>query len=215
MDTMASTNTFSFLGRGIYDVVDVARLTHRDPATIVSWTSARQGATPLVDPEVPGAYSFVDLISLHVISVLVRRGVSKKDIARGGQFLVGQLQSNRPFAHRALATVGRSFFADLDPWVDVGLSGQTAFDEVIQPLLRPIEYDDNEMAAIWRPHHRVWLNPHIQAGAPCVEGSRIPTSTVAALVANGDHASDVADDYRISVDEVEAAVRWEESLRAA
>lgn len=209
------TPTSALLGRGIYDVVDIARLTHRDPQTIIGWTTSRVAKPALLEPHVPGVYSFVDLISLNVISELRRRGVSRRDILRGKEYLEGKLHTDRPFAHRGLATVGSSFFVELGSWVDAGLGGQGAFEEVIKPLLEPIEFDDSGLAAIWRPQNGIWLNPHIQAGAPCIEGRRVPTSTIASLVAEGQSVDEVADDFDLSIGDVRAALAWEDDLQAA
>lgn len=209
------TKTPRLLGQGIYDVVEVARLTGRDPQTILAWTTDRPGRPALLRPDVPGVYTFVDLISLNVISELRKRGVSRRDILRAKEFLESKLGTDRPFAHRGLATVGSSVFVDLDSWLDAGLGGQAAFEQIIEPLLKPIEFDDSGLAALWRPYRRVWLNPRVQAGAPCIEGRRVLTATIAALIAAGESAEAVADEYDLTIDDVEAAIAWETQLQAA
>jgi uncharacterized protein (DUF433 family) len=197
------------MGRGIYDVAEIARITQRTPETITRWTSPGRGNQSFIRPETKGVYSFHDLISLHVISELRRRGVPKKQILNGIEYLTRELDTDRPFAHEALATVGSSFFAQIGSWVDVGLSGQAAFEEVVLPLLRPIEYGPDRLAKLWRPQEGVWIHPGIQAGTPCIDGTRVPTHEVARLVEAGEDADDVAADFDLTPEQVDDAVRWE------
>ena len=53
------------LGRGIYDLAEAARVVGRDPDTVARWT---RGANPLHRIESDRIISFLDLISLWVIS---------------------------------------------------------------------------------------------------------------------------------------------------
>ncbi len=169
---------------------------------------------PLLAGELDGLFSFWDLLSLRVIAELSKRGVPRGQIARGAKYLADELETTRPFAHQRLATVGRGFFADVDSWVDVGLGGQQAFQVVVEPLLKPISFDESGMATIWRPHACVWINPEVQAGTPCVDGTRIPTGTLAELHDAGLGFEDLSDDYQLSIEQVSAAIDFEDSLAA-
>jgi uncharacterized protein (DUF433 family) len=111
--------------------------------------------------------------------------------------------------------VGTAFFAEVGDWVDAGKGGQGSFQQVIRPLLRPITYDSSGIAAIWRPHNAVWINPRIQTGTPCIEGTRVPTAVLYRLVALGDDRDEVAEDYAISPEQLDAAIDFETSLRRA
>ena len=140
-------------------------------------------------------------------------------IARGADHLAETLATNRPFAHRDLATVGVGFFAKIaDDWEDAGLRGQLAFRSVIDPLLEPVTFDETSMASIWRPHEGVWINPAVQAGTPCVDGTRVPTHQIASLLGLGEpddeDLAEVCDDYRLTADQIRAAIRYELALAA-
>lgn len=202
------------LGLGIYDVVEVARLIHRGPETVARWTTGPK-ARILLEPQFGDVFSFLDLISLRVISVLRHRRVPFDDVRHGAEFLAESLGTARPFAHRKIATVGRAFFADVGEWVDAGKHGQGAFEDVIAPLIRPITYDNRDMASIWRPTSHVWINPEVQAGAPCIDGTRIPTHTIFDLIEDDEDIAYVAGDYDLSREQIKAAVRFEVSLDAA
>ena len=120
--------------------------------------------------------------------------------------------------------MGAGFFAEVEPrvgWENVGQGGQLAFQVVVLPLLEPIEFNDEGMAAIWRPRSEVWINPAVQAGEPCVDGTRVPTGLIARLLpADEDEApsdediAEVSGDYRITASQVRAAFEFEFSLAA-
>lgn len=214
---MATETDPRLLGRGIYDVVEVAWLIGRSPDTVAHWTSKRARAGAFLEPLLDGLFNFHDLISLYVISELLRRGVKRKDIIAGGHYMAEQLDISRPYAHERLATVGASFFGEIDKeWLDVGKGGQAAFAEVVQPLLRPIDFGADGLASLWRPAPGVALNPEIQSGSPCVEGTRVPTRLLVELVASGpddeldaEEVEDLADDYNLTPGQVRAAITYE------
>ena len=214
----------SYLGRGIYDVAEVARLLRKTRGRVEGWTRTGSGANPLLTGELAGLCSFWDLMSLRVIAELLDRGVKRDHILTGAAHLAQGLGTNRPFAHKSLATVGAGFISDVEPgvgWENVGQGGQLAFQDVVVPLLEPITFNDEGMAAIWRPRAGVWINPAVQAGEPCLDGTRVPTGLIARLISadEGEAPSDediaeVSGDYRITVSQVRAALEFELSLAA-
>ena len=208
-----------YLGRGIYDIHEVARLLHSGRARIEGWTRPREHRPPLLVGELGGLFSFWDLLSLRVIAELASRGVPREHIARGAEHLAQSLGTDCPFAHKGLATVGVRFLADAaGEREDAGLRGQLAFQGMIEPLLEPITFNDFDMASIWRPHNGVWINPAVQAGAPCVDGTRVPTHLLASLLGleELDEAdlAEVCDDYRLTAEQVRAALHYEYVLVA-
>ena len=224
LDPEASTRD-SYLGRGIYDVGEVARLLGRSRRRVEGWTRSGPGADPLLTGELSGLFSFWDLMSLRVIDALLDRGVRRDHIRTGAGYLARRLETDRPFAHRRLATMGAGFFAAVEPgvgWENVGQAGQLAFQTVVVPLLEPIRFNDEGMASVWRPGAGVWVNPAVQAGEPCVDGTRVPTALISRLllpVGDGrpsdEDIAEVSGDYRLSVAQVRAALDFERSLGLA
>ena len=207
MDTHAEAHkTEPLIGRGIYGIAEAARVIRRHPDTLARWT---RGTNPLHRIESDRIISFLDLISLWVISELIRRRVPRGQIRTGGEYVAKHVGTDYPFAHQGLATVGAGFFGEFEAWVDVGKGGQRSFPEVIGELLSPIEFGPDLHASIWRPAKGVWLNPNVQAGAPCIDGTRVPTRVIADLEAVGDHIEDIADDLRLNVAQVRDALQYE------
>ena len=181
--TPTDAGTVSYLGRGIYDINEVARLLRRGRARVEGWTRPRVDKPPLLTGELAGLFSFWDLLSLRVIAELTRRRVPPDHIVRGARHLAQRLGTDRPFAHKGLATVGVGFFAAIaGDWEDAGLRGQLAFQGMIEPLIKPITFNDSDMASIWRPDAGIWINPAVQAGTPCVADTRVPTQLLAVLL---------------------------------
>jgi uncharacterized protein (DUF433 family) len=196
------------LGKGVYDVVDVAKILRRDPYTVARWT---QGEDPLYHlPDSP-LFCFLDVISLYVISELRRNHVSFEKIRRGSEYLNKKLDTPYPFAHQRLGTAGQAFFAEMEEWIDVGKYGQRAFQAMVQEALQPIKYGLGGLAAVWRPVSGVWINPLVQAGAPCIDGTRVPTQVVAALRAAGESPADIAEDLALDVSQINVAIEYEEA----
>jgi uncharacterized protein (DUF433 family) len=79
--------------------------------------------------------------------------------------------------------------------------------------LRPFEYGADHLARRWVPRRHIALDPAIQAGAPCVENTRVPTRVLWELRQVGEDVYDLADDYELPVEDVRAAIEWERKLQ--
>lgn len=206
--------TSALIGRGIYDPTEASRLIRVHPETLARWTT---GKRPLVTPAFERFFDFEDLVSLLVIAELWRRSVHTSEIRRGIEVLAEELGVDRPLAHidapKRLATVGRAFFANIGEWADAGKGFQLAFQPMIEPVLRPLEYDTHGMAHLWRPIDLVTATPVVQAGTPCVEATRVPTSTIDGLVRVGEDLEDIGFDLDLEIEQIEAALRFEAALR--
>lgn len=207
----------ALLGRGIYDVGEIARLVRRSVDEVSTWS---EGERCLLIPQERRVFSFFDLVSAAVVAELRRRGVPLEAVRDARQWLHAELDVPWPLAHAVglekLASAGRSvYFLSDCGWLDAGQGGQLPFKTVVDPLIRHLQFDQaTAMAIRWRPMDGVVLDPAVQAGAPCVSGTRLTTELVAGLVAAGDDADDIADEYDVDVDLVRQALAYEESLAA-
>lgn len=210
--------TATLLNTGVYDAHEVAHLLGgRHVEQIIRWSTAdAKGNSPMVAPSHGRSFSFVDLVSLAVVAEVCRRQVPEVDVRHGIQALVDEYGFERPLSHQnviqTLATSGASFLANLKGgWFDIGKGGQGAFEQIVRVYLRTLSYDDLGVAAIWRPTPYVVLDPRIQAGAPCVEGTRIPTSTIHELL-DDETPEELAEEYGLTVEQIEAADHFEQRL---
>jgi uncharacterized protein (DUF433 family) len=205
-----------FVGRGIYDPTEAARLLRVSPGVLAGWTGGRR---PVLRPSGGAWFDFADLVSLLVVVELRRRRVPLGEIRRGTAALARALGIDRPLAHldvgRGLGSAGRAFFAHVGEWANAGRGMQLAFHPMVEPVIRPLDYGDDAMACRWRPAAGVSAAPTIQAGAPCLDGTRVPTATVAGLLRAGESAGSVAFHLDLTPEQVEVARRFEAALRDA
>jgi uncharacterized protein (DUF433 family) len=208
----------TLLGKGIYDVDEVARLIRRSDSEVSTWASREVG---LLLPQERRVFSFYDLITAALVAELRRRGVPLGKVQAARTWLTTQIDEPWPLAHavglRRLASVGRDvyFLHDEAGWLDASLGGQMPFQPVVKPLIRHLDFDPStRMAARWRPTTGVVLDPTIQAGAPCLEGTRLTTELISDLAAAGEDTEDIAEDYDVDVKLIRQALRYEQQLVA-
>ncbi len=208
----------TMLNQGVYDLVEASALLGTSVDRLQTWANpTRRGLGPVVAPSFERAFSFVDLISLRVAIQISGAGVTNDDLRRGVAQLQQHFRVTQPLAQQQvidrLATSGTSFLADLgEGLVDIGKGRQGVFDDAVRLYLRKITFDPSGRAQRWLPAPGVLLDPRIQAGAPCIAGTRVPTATVAEL-ADQETIDDVAADFGLSIEQVRDAVEFQQRLR--
>ena len=215
---------------GIYDVPEAARYlkvgsqwarAYSLPSQkLIRWIR-RELASPGLT-EVHGMkllLGFEDLVSMRVIAALRASGVSWREI-REMEHLLREIRGVPwPFATEFLWTGQGELFAEWTKHLVSGSRhGQAALDmlrEYVMPVNGLVFGDESRLAISWEPFAGVVLEPQVQFGAPCVKGTRIPTRTIFGMIEAGDSPEWVAEAYKISTSEVQAAYDWESLLRAA
>lgn len=213
---------------GIYEVPEAARYllasqkakeTYRvDSRHLIRWI--RHGLALPSLTQVPGReilITFEDLVSMRVIAALRTAGVSFQKIYKAERWLRQHIGKARPFATEVLWTERSEVFAEFtQQLIAASRHGQLAMD-LVRDYLIPVHglfFGANRMAVKWEPRDKILLHPLIQFGAPCIEGTRVPTRTVWGMVKAGDSVERVSRSFHISQEEVHAAIDWEDSLAA-
>lgn len=209
----------TLLGRGIYDAAEVARLVRRSVDEVAGWAAATRNQDALLIPRHGRLLSFYDLVTACVVAELRRRDIPLRKIRDSRRTLAAHFAVDWPLAYAAslngLATLGSDVYALVDQWIDAGRGGQSAIQEIVEPLLHRLDFGADGMASLWRPAPGVVVNPLVQAGAPCVSGTRISTEFLAGLVDAGETVDDIARDYSLDPEDVANAVSFERALVAA
>lgn len=203
------------LGLGVYTIESASWLLGIAEQTIIRWGHTTQRRPqPLLRPTHGWAYSFHDLVSLAVIAVLRQRQVPERNVARALRELEDITDEPRPLARRdvvdQLATAGVSvLLGDLD----LTQSRQTVIIETLSMYLQPIVYDDDSLLArLWKPSLHVVVDPEVQVGRPCIEGTRVTTDVVASRVEQGESVDLIARDLDLSRAEIADAIGFEKRL---
>ena len=219
---------------GSYEVSEAARILQTDicipdlnyrvrSSNLIRWIRYGLAHPKLVST--PGrqmVISFEDLISMRVIAFLRAMRYSFAKIRKAEADLRRVTEHPRPFATQQ---IWAEELGAKDIWAEVGAllmvagkHGQLAFAELVRENLinvHGLTFSEKRVADSWQAKAGIMLQPRIQFGRPCIEGTRIPTSDIAGMVRAGDRKDALALAYGITVEEIERAISWEEELAAA
>lgn len=173
------------------------------------------------------AIGFRDLLELRIVRAFVKCGVSLLVVRRCLQQARQIFASDYPFTAQRFRTDGQTIFLEAaregadEELLDLRQM-QYVFREVVKAsLYAGIEYE-GEAARRWFPdanRRTIVLDPAVQFGKPVLVHSAVPTQTLySAYQAEGADSAAigmVASIYEVPPKEVQAAVRFEESLLAA
>lgn len=207
------------MGLGRYDAAEAGRLLGRDAGFVVRAVTDSGNGPAIVRPASDRVLTFRDLVSVRVGLIIRSRGVADRNLRRGVQLLRDRTGEEAPLATRSvtdrLATSGRSFLYETPShgFEDIGLGGHGVFTEVVRLYLQHIDFGSSGDAERWFPVDGVVIDPRIQAGAPCIEGTRVPTSSIAALLDSSD-IDDVAFEFDLDEEAVRRAADFERRLDA-
>ncbi|MBT9148786.1 MAG: DUF433 domain-containing protein [Dehalococcoidia bacterium] len=217
---------------GVYELAEASRYLHatapqKPPhySTFRRWV--RSGLTVPEAPPIPAKGLFItfeDLVSLRMVVALRVAGFSLQHIRRVHRWLKDTTGYPRPFALRDLWISETDIFIEMENLLSVTRGGQYAMEfikEWLSRLRRPLagsldlafrRVDGKEVACSWMPHSHVSLNPLIHFGAPCIEGTRIPTTAVWAMFLGGDKPEAIARDYGLPLIKVQSSLEWEKKI---
>ncbi len=217
---------------GMYEVAEAARYLHvtapqRPPqySAVRRWIrSGLPDPETVVKPANELILTFEDLISLRMVVTLRIAGFSLQHIRRVHKELRRITGYSHPFAIKDLWISETDIFVEMDGWLSATRNGAYAMDFVkdwLRQIRRPIDnsldiifkkVNEYEIAAGWSPHAYVFLNPLIQFGTPCIEGTRIPTRSIWDMHRAGDKAEAIAMNYKVSRLQIESAIEWEREI---
>lgn len=165
--------------------------------------------------------SFEDLIRLRVIALFRSRGVPYSEIRDAEDFVRRRFHIPQPFVTEQFWLAGDMLMAFAEHLFSISRHTrlQMAFPEM-RPYFTPIEhglvFDGKDgLVDLWRPHENVIIDPHVQFGAPCIEGTRVETEVLWAFNQAGDSPQTLARMYGLDIEQVNAALEWERRVDMA
>lgn len=216
--------------RGIYGIPEASRFLATTPplanghfadsTRLRYWIRTRVSPiTPIMLPTRQRFIGFRDLISMRLIAVFRSWNISLQEIRTAEEWMAQYLQTDWPFVSRPIWTYGSDVFIEFEErLIAASRFGQEAM-EFLREWLTKVEldmtFDEKDLASSWEPYSGVKLDPKIQFGEPCVEGTRIPTSTIGGKVGAGDSIEVIARLYGLTVPQIQHALEWEQRLAAA
>ena len=192
-------------------------------AKIRGW--ARRGFFVFESDEYEGNRTFVrfpDLVTSRKIALLLSLGVPIARIRRAHGFFADRMNTKYPFARLEFWSEtpqqSRHVYSSLDDVIVAGdLHAQLPFEQLLHGTIQDeanmsFGGDENAQAESWNPAPQVQIDPLVQSGDPCIQGTRTPTSIINACLNSGLDAEAVASLYRLTVRQVFAAQKWEQEL---
>ena len=118
-----------------------------------------------------------------------------------------------------LFTDGVDVFYEATPTISAQITaanrgGQEVLRPIIEAALRGVVYE-REVAVRWKATPPIVLDPEIQFGEPCIEGTRVTTVELRYAHKQVDEISAIADLYGISDEDVDLALEFESKLERA
>jgi uncharacterized protein (DUF433 family) len=205
---------------------EVARHLRIPESTLYDWLAETADGAPLVhrvDAERRGRPSvpFVAIVEAFVLRSLRDLGLSKRKIRDAAGEVRRSFDTPFALATRRIATDGIDIFVHYadDDVARVG-DQQLPIRELIGNYLHYISWDaDDEIAATLRLRQYpdiapVVIDPRFGWGAPVVESTKVPVDAVVDLWFAGESLDDVAFEYDMTRDQVEAICRAAASTAA-
>jgi uncharacterized protein (DUF433 family) len=224
----------TYLGVGLYSFPEAARIIGVAPRTLRRW--AREylyqsrgneyfHASVIArhfGPDEP--LTFLELIEFLFVKLFRSEGVSLAVIRRASERATMLFHTPYPFTIRRFDTDGNRIFATLEHesshdrvMIEELSKGQLAFDRVVRPFFRKLDYyDDENVLRYWPMEHsgRVVLDPQRAFGKPIDADTGVPTEVLfdALIAGEGQSAAAVAEWFEVPEEAVIAAERYERSL---
>lgn len=224
------------LGRGLYSPTEASRLTRVPIRRINRWTRGywfvHRGKRQWSDPIVGGGTTrigdapfldFADLIEVRCLSAFRDQRIGWTAIRLASLRATEVLGTSHPFSSDRFKVVGRTILAEIkDEAGDRQLldlvRDQWVFEKLVtDKLRRGLHYTDKDIPQWWTPldNRTVVVHPARAFGAPVVMPGGIRTRVLFGSFKAEQSYEAVARWYNVTVEAVEDAVEFEESIRHA
>jgi len=201
-------------------------------ATILAWCFGQgyvrqdgtpKSFTPLVRPaSVPSrALSFKNLCELHVLGVIRRHhGIRMPVVRKSLDYVEKHLHTKSPLVAEQFLTNGVDLFIEkATELLNVSRNGQLALRGQFADALARIQRGPNGSVVRLFPYSRIgtssgaqpqaiMVDPTIAFGRPVLVGAGVTTEVIKDRFLAGDSLSEMANDYRVSEDEIAEALRF-------
>lgn len=223
----------TLIGVGLYTPAEAGRLLHVPSAKITRWlrghtVNGREYPalwTPAIALEgnERTILGFRDLMEIRVADAFIRAGVSAIQVRQAIDYAREVLGEEYPLSAERFRTDGRSvllrvFEKDADGVERERLLNlfrrQYEFREIIEPILKTVDFDDNGSPRLWYPAGRrvnIMVDPQRAFGQPIDGTTSVPTAVLAAS-AGEFGVEETAIAYDVPEGSVRRAVVFEHSL---
>lgn len=220
------------IGIGLYTPAEAGRLLHVSPQKIVRWLRGHAIGDQLYDslwsPQVNlndgRVYlGFRDLMEVRIADKFIGYGVSPQRVRSAIELAKQMMGEERPLSTDRFRTDGRDIFFQVIETDEHGhererllnlFRRQYEFKQIIEPLLKGIEFDSRGAPFLWWPLGRrknIVVDPARAFGQPIDAASSVPTR-VLALAGRREGLSMAARIYDVATASVKRAMDFENMM---
>jgi len=211
-----------------YALAQASRYLKLPSATLRSWVVGRPypkgggvgHSRALIHPpkKQPLLLTFWNLIEAHVLrSLRTEHGVSIKAVRQALSYAEKSERIDRLLLHKDLRTnAGKLFLEKYGQLIELSASGQLAMRKLFEAHLKRVEWDEWQFPVRLYPfvpgeeeRRPIAIDPQIAFGRPVVLRAGVSTAVIADRVDAGESPADLADDYNLSLSEIEEAIVYE------
>jgi len=212
-----------WLDEGLYTVRRAAHICRVSVQRLSYWI--RSG---LISPDIhasppgmPPILSYNNLLAINAIRRFRDQDLPLQRIRIAIRYISKELREGERWHRRKLVTDGDKLVIiipisqdvrETKELVDAARYGQKFFEVVFDDLVRDL-YADVDLMELPRLRQFIDINPKVQAGAPTIHGTRIPTSVIAGWAKRGLTSQEIASFYDgVAQDAIDAALQYEKIL---
>ena len=168
------------------------------------------------------ALSFINLMEVVSLAGFREQGVSMQKLRKAIDYVARHMQIDHPLASQRILTDGVELFWEYQErardeihLVNIVRGGQKVFSETVMRYLHEIEWGRDDFATRWWPGSGqakdgpVVVDPRRAFGSPVLVGTGIRTEDVFLRFSAGEPITEIADDYGLTFEQTEAALRAE------
>lgn len=200
------------------------------PATLRSWTVGRTYQTregpaefdPLIELPDPAQarLSFSNLVEAHVLRALrTRNEVSIRSVRQALSYAEEQLGLERLLLKEEILTGGGDVFLErYGQLINLSKSGQLAVRKLLKSHLERVDRGEEGLPArlylflpadFAKSSRLIVIDPRVSYGRPTIVERGVSTEAIVRRIDAGETVPDLADDYGLTADQIEAAVLYE------
>lgn len=220
------------IGLGLYTPAEAGRLLHVAASKITRWLRGHQIGphqydplwTPQVSLDDGHVYlGFRDLMEVRIADKFISYGISPQRVRAAIRLASEIMGEDRPLSTARFRTDGRDIFFQVVETDENGeqrerllnlFRRQYEFRQIIEPLLKTVEFDEQGVPFLWWPLGRranVVVDPARSFGQPIDAASSVPTAVLAAA-GRREGVTAAAHAYDVSAASVRHAIRFEATM---
>jgi uncharacterized protein (DUF433 family) len=200
-----------------YTIREAAQYMLLPDSTLREWVGGR---ARVIMPPVghPPMLSFWNLVEAYVLATIRRQHrVPLQRVRKALRYVEKELGSKRPLIEQEFLTNGLDLFVNaFGGLVNASKAGQTAMRTLLEASLQRVHRDPSGLADRIFPWARdpdepkaLEIDPRRSFGKLVIAGTGVPTAVIAERLRAGDSLEHLAKDYRLSLSQIGAALRWE------